>query len=191
MRAKGLFRSPSLSRRSRPKSPAHAPITLHTPPAISASFTASSARRSPRLGQKRGFSASPSARQPRLLPARTPRFGPAPPAFCPARARMKPPAGPGFAWAPAPAHTPALRVRLFFPRTPAFARAPRPPQGLPAAKPPRRAPQPPVSAASRPKVALPRHSPGAGQPDCRGRLSRFAVEKCAPPGPGPIPGHDG
>ena len=40
-------------------------------------------------------------------------------------------------------------------------------------------------------AALPKHSLGAGNPDCRGRLSRFAVKKCATPRGDQIPGHDG
>ena len=114
------------------------------------------------------------------------------PFFCPARARMETRLAPVLPGTPAPAHTPGPRkpppVRLFCPPAPASARrAPpeRPKVAPPAAETaPPCAASPPVAAVRRPKVAPPppsRHTLGAGQPDCRGRLSRFAVEKCAPP----------
>ena len=101
-------------------------------------------------------------------PAHTPGT-PEPPAcaaFLPARTRFCPPCA-----ARTPEGCPARRrnhpaVR----RQPARCRRP-PPEGQPAAP--------------------PRHSLGAGNPDCRGRLSHFAVEKCAPLGADQIPGHDG
>lgn len=129
--------------------------------------------------------------------------------FCPGASRFLPgarpdgdPACPGFARDPGvrahplgPRNPP--RVRLFCPPAPAFARrAPpeRPKVAPPAAETtPPCAASPPVAAARRrgSAAAPPRHSLGAGNPDCRGRLSRFAVKKCATPRGDQIPGHDG
>ena len=106
----------------------------------------------------------PGPRRPRTPPG-TPE-APACAAFLPARARFRP-----LCAARTPEGCPARRrnhpaVR----RQPARSRRP-PPEGQPAAP--------------------PRHSLGAGNPDCRGRLSRFAVKKCATPRGDQIPGHDG
>lgn len=124
------------------------------------------------------------------------------PFFCPARARMEPRLAPVLPGTPAPAHTPwdpgSPRVCGFFarphPLLPAVRRRnarrlPRPPPKPSAVRrqPARcRRPLPEGQPA-----APPRHSLGAGNPDCRGRLSRFAVKKCATPRGDQIPGHDG
>lgn len=137
--------------------------------------------------------------------ARTPRFAPAPPGFCPARPGKAPARarkGPGFSPG-TPARTqPRMpgspRVCGFFARPHPLLPAVRRPNArrlpLPPPKPPRRAPPArplPPTAARRSAAAPPRHSLGAGNPDCRGRLSRFAVKKCATPRGDQIPGHDG
>lgn len=139
---------------------------------------------------------------PPFCPPERPVLPPAPPVFCPARARMETRLAPVLPGTPAPAHTPwdpgSPRVCGFFARPrpllpavrrPNARRLPRPPP-----KPPRRAPPArplPPTAARRSAAAPPRHSLGAGNPDCRGRLSRFAVKKCATPRGDQIPGHDG
>ena len=84
------------------------------------------------------------------------------------------------------------RVRLFAPLAPA--RAPPAARKSPAAAetPPAKPAAPPVAAArSRGSAHPPRQGTafGQGNPDCRGRLSRFAVEKCATPRGDQIPGH--
>ena len=177
-----------------PNNPTHAA-------SFSRQFSARTAHRPPRLGQKKGLFA------PQRPP--TPPFARPNAPFCPGAARFLPGARPngalacpGFARAPGTCAHPqdpgSPRVCGFFARPrplppavchPDARRLPRPPP-----KPLRRAPTPPVAAARRPKVApppSPRHTLGAGQPDCRGRLFCFAVEKCAPLGGDPIPGHDG
>ena len=127
---------------------------------------------------------------PRLHPffaRRAPGWRPVLPRFCPGPRRPRAPLGPrkprvcGFFARP---HPPLPAVRR-----PNARRLPRPPP-----KPPRRAPPArplPPPAARRSACAPPRHSLGAGNPDCRGRLSRFAVKKCATPRGDQIPGHDG
>lgn len=103
---------------------------------------------------------------------------------------------------PAPAHTPGTpEAPAFAAFLPARARfctpcAARTPEGCPARRrnhpavrrQPARCRRPPPEGQP---AAPPRHSLGAGNPDCRGRLSHFAVEKCAPLGADQIPGHDG
>ena len=133
--------------------------------------------------------------------ARTPRFAPAPPGFCPARpgkALARARKGPGFSPG-TPAHTAPdarkrSRVRLFAPLAPA--RAPPAARKSPAAAetPPAKSAAQPVAAARRRGSSRPPRQGtalGQGNPDCRGRLSRFAVEKCSPPRGDQIPGHDG
>lgn len=139
---------------------------------------------------------------PPFCPPERPVLPPAPPVFCPARARMETRLAPVLPGTPAPAHTswdpgsPCVcgffaRPHPLLPavRRPNARRLPRPPP-----KPPSRAPPAlplPPTAARRSAAAPPRHSLGAGNPDCRGRLSRFAVKKCATPRGDQIPGHDG
>ena len=139
---------------------------------------------------------------PPLEAAQTPLFAPVRLGFRPARPGKRP-GRPAFCPGSRDPRTPLgplkhPRVRLLRPPAPASTRcAPpeRPKVAPPAAEtaPPCIA-SPPVAAARRPKVSPtppPRHSLGAGNPDCRGRLSRFAVEKCATPRGDQIPGHDG
>ena len=125
---------------------------------------------------------------PRLHPffaRRAPGWRPGLPRFFPGPRRPRTPLGP----------RKPPRVRLFCPPAPASARrAPpeRPKVAPPAAETaPLCAASPPVAAARRSACAPPRHSLGAGNPDCRGRLSRFAVKMCATPRGDQIPGHDG
>ena len=190
-REKAFSKPPAFSAETARRFPAHGQITLHAPQAFSASFRPSTAPLPAFFATKRGFFA-PNARHTRLfarpnapvlprrcpvLPGAHPDEAPACPsfardpgarahpgtpeapacaAFLPARARFHPPCA---------ARTPegCLARRRNHPavrRLPARCRRP-PPEGQPAAP--------------------PRHSLGAGNPDCRGRLSRFAVKKCATP----------
>ena len=124
------------------------------------------------------------------------------PFFCPACARMETRLAPVLPGTPAPAHTPGTpEVPAYAAFLPARARfrppcAARTPEGCPARRrnrpavrrQPARCRRPPPE--GQPAVP-PRHTLGAGNPDCRGRLSRFAVKKCAPLGGNQIPGHDG
>ena len=157
MRVKGAFRSPPPTfRPDSEKTWDSCRITLHTPPAFPASSAPENPRRPPLWGKKGAF--SPAS------PAET-RF------FCPPPAIFPP------------------EVASFPRRNPARARQPavfRPkPRRNPPAKPrpkPRlgRARRQPRQSAAR--TPPPRHTRWLGKPDCRGRLSRFAVEKCAPQG---------
>lgn len=201
MRVKRLFRSPQLF----PPKPPEDSLKVPNNPTRPASFLRQfSPQHSPvaRLFRgKRGLFA-PNARRTRLFARPN-----AP--FCPGAARFLPgarpdgdPACPGFARDPGARAHPwdpgSPRVCGFFARPhpllpavrrPNARRLPRPPP-----KPPRRAPPAcplPPPAARRSAAAPPRHSLGAGNPDCRGRLSRFAVKKCATPRGDQIPGHDG
>ena len=99
------FPKPQLFRRKRPKIPRRRRITLHTPPALPASFRPATAPLPALFAAKRGFFA-PNARRTRprraperpVLPRRRPAFArPAP---------EKGPAWPGFARDPGAAHTP-------------------------------------------------------------------------------------
>lgn len=124
--------------------------------------------------------------------------------FCPGAARFLPgarpdeaPGCPGFARNPGTRAHPwdpgCARVCGFFARPRPLPHAVRRPNVRRLPRPPCTA-SPPVAAARRPKVSPPtppRHSLGAGNPDCRGRLFCFAVEKCATPRGDQIPGHDG
>ena len=168
------FPKPQLFRRNRPKIPRRHRITLHTPPAFSASFRPSTAPLPAFFAAKGGFFA-PNARRTRLFARPN-----AP--FCPGSARFLPgarpdgdPACPGFARDPGARAHPwdpgSSRVCGFFarprPLPPAVRRLPArcrrpPPEGQPAAP--------------------PRHSLGAGNPDFPGQLFRFAVEKRVPQG---------
>ena len=192
MRAERAFRSPSFFRRNRPK----IPCTWPDNPTHAASFSRQfSPQHSPvaRLFRgKRGLFCPQRPPSPPFCPPERPvlpqcrpffarrapgwshglpRFCPGPgarahprdpgspvcAAFLPARARFRPPCA-----ARTPEGCPARRRnRPAVHRQPARCRRP-PPEGQPAAP--------------------PRHSLGAGNPDCRGRLSRFAVKKCATPG---------
>ena len=202
MRVKRLFRSPQLF----PPKPPEDSLKVPNNPTRPASFLRQfSPQHSPvaRLFRgKKGLFCPQRPPYPPFCPPERPVLPPAPPVFCPARARMEPRSAPVLPGIPGPAHTPSprkpRRARLFCPSAPASAR--RPPPERPKVAPPAAetappcAASPPVAAVRRPKVAPPpppRHTLGAGQPDCRGRLSRFAVEKCATPRGNQIPGHGG
>lgn len=124
----------------------------------------------------------------RFLPGARPDGDPACPRFCPGPRRPRTP--PGTPEAPAFAAFLPARARFCPPC------AARTPEGCPARRrnhpavrrQPARCRRPPPEGQP---AAPPRHSLGAGNPDCRGRLSHFAVEKCAPLGADQIPGHDG
>ena len=119
------FPKPQLFRRNRPKIPRRHRITLHTPPAFSASFRPATAPLPALFAAKRGFFAPTPA-----VPA--PERRPNAP-FCPGAVRLLPgpapekgPAWPGFAPDPGP-RTPLAprkrpRVRLFAPIAPVFSR---------------------------------------------------------------------
>lgn len=198
-REKAFSKPPAFSAKTARRFPAHGPITLHTPPAFPASFPPAQPRCPPFSRQKGAF-LPPAPAVPAFWPARTPRFAPGAARFLPGARPDGDPACPGFARDPgARAHPPGTpEAPAFAAFLPARARfcppcAARTPEGSPPAAEttPPCAASPPVAAARRPKVSPPRHSLGAGNPDCRGRLSRFAVEKCAPLGADQIPGHDG
>ena len=201
MRAERAFRSPQLFRRNRPKISCTWPNNPTRPASFLRQFSPQHSPVARLFRGKKGLFCpqrppSPPFCQPErlVLPQRRP-------FFCPARARMEPRLA-RFCPGPRRRRTPPgprkPRVCGFFARPrplppavrrPNARRLPRPPP-----KPPRRAPPArplPPSAARRSAAAPPRHSLGAGNPDCRGRLSRFAVKKCATPWGDQIPGHDG
>ena len=162
-RGKGFSKPPTFPP-NRPKIPCTWPDNPTHAASFSRQFSARTAHRPPRLGQKKGL-LRPSARQPRLLPARTPRFAPAPPVFCPARARMEPRLAPVLPGTPAPAHTPgtpeAPACAAFLPARARFRPpcAARTPEGCPA----RRRNHPAV----RRQPARCRRPPPEGQPPPR------------------------
>lgn len=131
--------------------------------------------------------------------ARTPRFAPAPPVFCPARPGKSPGSGPKRPRLPArkpgashPRMPGSARVCGFLPRLRPPVRRPPPEKAPPPPKPRPPSPPnpPPVAAAHRRGSARPPRQGtafGQGNADCRGRLSRFAVEKCATPRGGSDP----
>ena len=134
------FPKPQLFRRNRPKIPRRHRITLHTPPAFSASFRPDTAPLPALFAAKRGFFA-PNARRTRPPKgARTPRFAPAPPGFCPPGPGKRPGLArfcPG-SRRPRTPLTPRKRprVRLFAPIAPVFSAVRRlPPAETPPAKP--------------------------------------------------------
>lgn len=200
MRAERAFRSPSFFRRNRPK----IPCTWPDNPTHAASFSRQfSPQHSPvaRLFRgKRGLFCPQRPPSPPFCPPerpvlpqcrpffarRAPGWSHGLPRFCPGPRRPRTPRDPG-----SPVCAAFLPARARF-RPPCAARTP---EGSPAAETtPPCAACPPVAAARRPKVGPPpppRHSLGADNPDCRGRLSRFAVKKCATPRGDQIPGHDG
>lgn len=201
-REKAFSKPPAFSAETARRFPAHGQITLHAPPAFSASFRPSTAPLPAFFAAKRGFFA-PSARRTRLFarpnvrfcPRRRPFFArrapgwrPGLPRFCPGPRRPRTP--PGTPEAPACAAFLPARTRFCPPcaaRTPEDCPARR--RNRPAVRrQPARCRRPPPEGQP---AALPKHSLGAGNPDCRGRLSRFAVKKCATLGGDPIPGHDG
>ena len=169
------FPKPQLFRRNRPKIPRRHRITLHTPPAFSASFCPATAPLPALFAAKGGFSPPTPA-----VPA--PEGRPTAP-FCPGAARLSP--GAPRKEAPAAASKPGARpapearkrprVRLFAPFAPVFSAVRRPNARMlprPPPKPPRRAP---------PAAPL-GHSLGAGKSDFPGQLFHFAVEKRVPQG---------
>ena len=115
MRAERAFRSPQLFRRNRPKIPCTWPDNPTHAASFSRQFPARTARRPPRLGQKRGLFAPPAPASPAFCPPERPVLPRRRPFFCPARARMKPRLAPVLPGTPAPAHTPGT------PGTPACA----------------------------------------------------------------------
>lgn len=138
---------------------------------------------------------------PPFCPPERPRFAPAPPVFFPGARPDGDPACPGFAREPGARAHPwdpgSSRVCGFFARPRPLPPAVRRPN---ARRLPRRRNHPavrrqPAHCRRQPPegqpAAPPRHSLGAGNPDCRGRLSRFAVKKCATSRGDQIPGHDG
>ena len=146
MRAERAFRSPQLFRRNRPKIPCTWPDNPTHAASFSRQFPARTARRPPRLGQKRGLFAPPAPASPAfcpperpVLPRRRPFFArrapgwrPGLPRFCPGPRRPRTPLGP----------RKLPRVQLFFPPAPASAHRapPERPKVAPPPKPPRRAP---------------------------------------------------
>ena len=163
MRAERAFRSPQLFRRNRPKIPCTWPDNPTHAASFSRQFSARTAHRPPRLGQKKGAFLPPTPAVSAFLPARTPRFAPAPPVFLPGARPDGAPACPVLPETPAPAHTPGTPevpcVRLFCPPAPASAR--RAPPERPKVAPPAAdttppcAACPPVAAVRRPKVSPP------------------------------------
>ena len=147
MRAERAFRSPQLFRRNRPKIPCTWPDNPTHAASFSRQFSARTAHRPPRLGQKKGLFAPQRPPTPPYARPNAP--------FCPGAARFLPgarpdeaPAGPGFARDPGTRAHPwdpgSPRVCGFFARLrplppavrrPNARRLPRPPP-----KPPRRAP---------------------------------------------------
>ena len=179
-------------------------ITLHAPPAFSASFAPAQPRCQPFSRQKGAF-LPPTPAVPAVFARPNAPFCPGAARFLPGAPRKKTRLCPFLPGTPAPLRTPgtpeALSCAAFCPPAPAFAAARRrfsanPPEESPAAaeKPPAEPAAQPVAAARRPKVSPPPHQGtalGQGNPDCRGRLFRFAVEKCATPRGDLIPVHDG
>ena len=204
MRVKRLFRSPLLF----PPKPPEADGTWANNPSRPASFLRqlrpSTAPLPAFFAAKRGFFAPNTRRTRRFRPPERPVLPRSRPVFA-RRAPEKDPAVPVFARDPGTFADPwspgSPRVRLFCPPAPAFAAARRrsltkPPEESPAAaeKPPTQPAAQPVAAVRRPKVNPPPRQGtalGQGNPDCRGRLFRFAVEKCATPRGDLIPVHDG
>ena len=193
MRAERLFRSPQLFRRNRPKIPCTWPNNPTRPASFLRQFSPQHSPVARLFRGKKGLFCPQRPPYPPFCPPerpvlprrrpffarRAPGWSPGLPRFCPGPRRPRTPSGP----------QKPPRVRLFCPPVPASARrAPpeRPKVAPPAAETtPPCAASPPVAAVRRPKVApppSPRHTLGAGQPDRRGRLSRFAVKKCATPG---------
>ena len=202
MRAERAFRSPSFFRRNRPKIPCTWPNNPTRPASFLRQFSPQHNPVARLLRGKKGFFCPQRPPYPPFCPPerpvlprrrpffarRAPGWSPGLPRFCPGPRHPRTPSGP----------RKPPRVRLFCPPAPASARrAPpeRPKVAPPAAETaPPCAASPPVAAVRRPKVAPPpppRHTLGAGHPDCRGRLSRFAVKKCASPRGDQIPGYDG
>ena len=147
MRVKGLFRSPHLFRRNRPKIPCTWPDNPTHAASFSRQFPARTARRPPRLGQKRGLFAPPAPASPAFCPPERPVLPRRRP-FLPGARPDEAPACPGFARDPGARAHPRdprnPRVCGFFARLrplppalrrPNARRLPRPPP-----KPPRRAP---------------------------------------------------
>ena len=189
MRVKGLLRSPQLFPPKPPEDSLKVPNNPTRPASFLRQFSPLHSPVARPFCGKKGLFCPQRPPYPLFSPAKTPRFAPAPPVFRPARARMEHRLSPVLPGIPAPAHTPgtpeAPRVRLFCPPC-----AARTPEGCPD----RRRNRPAVCrqpACCRRPPPPPRHSLGAGNPDCQGRLSRFAVKKCATPRGDQIPGHDG
>lgn len=188
MRAERLFRSPQLFHRNRPKIPCTWPNNPTRPASFLRQF---SPQHSPVARPFRGKNGLFCHERPPYPPpkgARTPRFAPVPPVFClarpgksPAWTRKGPGCPPGGSTHDTPVSRKRPRVRLFArprpfrPKVTSHAAETAPPCAV----------SPPVAAARRPKVSPPLRQGtalGLATPDCRGRLSRFAVEKCAPKG---------
>ena len=201
MRVKRLFRSPLLF----PPKPPEADGTWANNPSRPASFLRqlrpSTAPLPAFFAAKRGFFA-PNTRRTRprraperpVLPRRRPVFA--------RRAPEKDPAVPVFArdpdtfadpWNPGSPHVCGFFARprpLLPPPTAVFPpirpkKAPPPPKNHPPSQPTSPLPPPAARRSAHPPrqgIAL-----GQGNPDCRGRLFRFAVEKCATPRGGSDP----
>ena len=191
MRVKWLCKAHSVSAQSARRFPEEVRITLHAPQALSASFRPSTAPWPALLRQKGAFlppmpaKPAPGGRPNASFRPGEAWFCPAAPGkrrsgsrFCPGPRRPRTPLG--------PRKPPACAAFL-----PACARfrppcAARTPEGCPVRRRNHLAVRRPNARCRRPPpegqpAAPPRHSLGAGNPDCRGRLSRFAVKKCATP----------
>ena len=195
MRVKGLLPSPAFFRRIRPKITCTAPNNPSRPTSFLRQFSPQHSPVARPFRGKKGLFCPQRPPYPPPKGARTPRFAPAPPGFCPARPGKSPGSGPKRHRQPArkpvarttPDARKRPRVRLLRPPAPVFL----PPAAfrplntpMEASTPPKlRPPSPPSARGRRPKAspfAPPRPAFSLGKPDCRGRLSRFAVEKCAP-----------
>ena len=146
-REKAFSKPPAFSAETARRFPAHGQITLHAPPAFSASFRPSTAPLPAFFAAKRGFFA-PNARRTRLFARPNAPFCPGSARFLPSARPDGAPACPGFARDPGARAHPwdpgSSRVCGFFARPrplppavrrPNARRLPRPPP-----KPPRRAP---------------------------------------------------
>ena len=198
MRVKRLFRSPQLFPPKPPEDSLKAPNNPTRPASFLRQFSPQHSPVARLFRGKKGLFCPQRPPYPPFCPPERPRFAPAPPVFCPARARMKPrlaPVLPGPHSARAhPLGPPeAPRVRLFLPARARFRPpcAARTPEGYPACRlnhpavhrQPARRRRPPTEG----QPAPPRHGLEAGNSDCRGRLSLFAVKKCATPRGGSNP----
>ena len=186
-REKAFSKPPAFSAETARRFPAHGQITLHAPPAFSASFRPSTAPLPAFFAAKRDFFA-PSARRTRLfarpnapfcprrrpfVARRAPGWRPGLPWFCPGPRRPRTPLGP----------RKPPRVRLFCPPAPASAR--RAPPERPKVAPPAAETTPPCAAC--PPVAAARRPAEAQHWGWQPRLPRSAFplrrgEVCAPRG---------
>ncbi len=198
MRVKRLFRSPQLFPPKPPEDSLKAPNNPTRPASFLRQFSPQHSPVARPFRGKRGLFCPQRPPYPPPKGARTPRFTPAPHVF----ARRAPGWSPGLPrfcpGPPAPAHTPGTPVApacsAFRPACARSCAVRRPKKPRRRRNPARQASRPARCRRPPPEVsppAPPRHILGTGNPDCRGRLSHFAVEKCATPRGDQIPGHDG